>query len=83
MTGRANAAEASSRTIAECQVDRVEDRSGTRGRGVPRPLAFYGIGVESPAALLGDGANLLDVREIVHQRQLVLRRMSRLDVMDA
>src|SRR5262249_2204582 len=83
VSGWTNGAEAPARAVAECEVDPVEHRAGGCGRRIPRSLAHDGIGVESTAAASDESSDRFDVRAVVRDRQLVDRRVARVDVLDA
>ncbi len=85
VTWRANRAEASPgpTPVAEREVDAVEHRTGGRGRRIPGSFAHDGVRIEPAAAGFGQRAHRLHVRAIVRDRQLVDRRVARVDVRDA
>src|SRR4051812_48260776 len=82
MPRRTHGAEAAARPGAERAVDAVENGARCGGRSIPRAFTRDGVGIEPAAALLGESPNLADVRGIMRERELVLRCMPRLDVLD-
>jgi hypothetical protein len=83
MSRRSHRAKAATWTVAEREVDGVEDRAGTGGCSVPRSLTRNRIRIETAAASGNKFANLFDVSRIVRHREIVGRRVSRLDVLNA
>jgi hypothetical protein len=82
MSGRANRAEGALPRSGHGEVHRIEQRADAGTGCVPRPLARNGIRIEMAATGARQIPNLIDVRASVHQRDLILGRMARLDVLE-
>ena len=75
MPRRTHGGEAAHGTPIEGHVHRVEHAAGGRGGREPRALARDGVGVELPAARERNGLNSSDIFRVVHERELLRRRV--------
>jgi hypothetical protein len=68
---------------ANGEIDRRENTAGAGGRSFPRAAALHGVGVDSPATLLGQHSHSAYVRRIVCELQLLDCRVAPFDVLNA
>ncbi len=81
MARRPHGAERARATV-DRHVDRVEDTTNRRSRGVARALAHHRIGIEQAASRHGEAVHVLDVPGIMHEQKVIVGGQSTLDVLE-